>query len=216
MPKYILILMIFALTPKLSAIQQHGIGESGSSPKSTLDPDELAVMAVVLDAVYPKEAKGWVLLSARTATFECNPPANTGLNIGGCSGMRTPNQSPEEYLSLVRKAIPSVSDELADDLISKSQRSAVLSRIFDVPIRQCLYAPGEAFDSGFSGNPEFAAYFSRVAFDAQHYKAFLYLGMVNWSDQSKSMGQYLYLEKNSASWAIKSHAKIWDFGKGAF
>ena len=52
------------------------------------DSDEIAVMTVVLDAAHAFASPGWVLVSARTATFECSPPADIGINIGGCSGMR--------------------------------------------------------------------------------------------------------------------------------
>jgi hypothetical protein len=37
----------------------------------------------------------------------------------------------------------------------------------------------------------------------------MYLATMNWTDRSKSMGQYLYLEKENARWVIKGHAQVW-------
>jgi hypothetical protein len=173
------------------------------------DADEIAVMASVLEAAYAHAAPGWVMVGARTATFDCNPSANIGVDVGGCSGMRVSTETVEERLGAVRQGIPEVSAKLVADLLRKSQHSVELSRPLPVRVKQVLWAPGAAADFNTSGNPTFAAYFSRVGFDAPRAKALIYLGTMNWTDRSKSIGQSLYLEKQKGSWVIKAHAKVW-------
>ncbi len=80
-----------------------------------------------------------------------------------------------------------------------------------IPVKQVMYAPGTKTDLKYDGAPSFAAYFSRVGFDFARAKALIYLGTINWTDRSKSMGQYLYLEKQEGTWTIKDHAKVWAF-----
>jgi hypothetical protein len=202
---FLLFVMLLASTGVRPAVAQAPSPSAGEP-----DSDEIAVMAVILDAAYAHAAQGWVLVGARTATFECNPPANIGMDIGGCSGMRDATESPEERLATVRVEIPDVSTEIAADLLRKSRGSVVLSRVIPVPIQQVVWAPGIAVDFKFSGNPTFAAYFSRVGFDSGRAKALIYLGTMNWTDRSKSLGQYLYLEKQMGAWVIKTHVKVWD------
>jgi hypothetical protein len=182
---------------------------SAQIPTPSPDADEIVVMATALEAAYVGAAPGWVMVGARTATFECNPSANIGVDVEGCSGMRVSTEDPEERLRAVRETLPEVSAELVADLLRKSQRSVVLSRSLPTQVKQVLWAPGIAADFTSQGNPTFAAYFSRVGFDGSRTKALMYLGTMNWTDRSKSMGQYLYLEKRQGHWEIKSHAKVW-------
>lgn len=200
----------------LTAMAPPAVDSAQPSPSSAQEPEaeEYEVMAAVLSAAYSPNSTGWVMLAARTATFECNPSAPIGFDNGGCSGMRDESMSPEEVLVAVREAIPGVSAELAADLLGKSHRSVTLSRTLGVPIPQALYAPDRPSEKKYGGSPAFAAYFSRVGFDTRRLKALVYLGTVNWTDQAKSVGQYLYLEKHDRIWAVKDHLKIWDFGVG--
>lgn len=187
------------------------IGQAQSKPASKLDPDEIAVMAVVLEYTYAHATPGWVMVAKHTATFKCNPASDIGLDVGGCNGMRDANETAEERLAKVSKKIPGVSTDMADSLIRKSQESSILPGPLPVPVRQVLYAPGSKSDIKFGGEPTFAAYFSRVGFDSLRSKALIYLGTVNWAIRSKSIGQYLYLEKHDGVWTIKDHAKVWAF-----
>jgi hypothetical protein len=43
-----------------------------SVAKEMPDAEEIAVMAAALEAAYAHATPGWVLVGARTATFECN------------------------------------------------------------------------------------------------------------------------------------------------
>lgn len=185
------------------------IAQASPESASKLDSDEIAVMAVVLDAAYALASPGWVMLASRTATFKCNPPSNIGLDVGGCNGMRDASETAEERLALVRKEMPVVSAELATDLIRKSRESSILSGPLPIPVQQVMYAPDSKTDLKFYGTPAFVAYFSRVGLDSERVKALIYVGTINWTDRSKSMGQYLYLEKLKGVWTIKDHTKVW-------
>ncbi len=186
------------------------VNQTTSTSAGQPDSDEIAVMAAVLDDVYARVAVGWVLVCARTATFECNPPAMTGVDVGGCSGMRGAAESPEQRLAMVRRRIPEVSAEIATDLLRKSRGSVVLPDALPVPVQQILWAPGMTTDFKFKEDPAFAACFSRVGFDSARAKALIYLTMMNWTDRSKSFGQYSYLEKQKGAWVIRENVKVWE------
>jgi len=185
-------------------------GQAPSTPASELDSDEIAVMAVVLDAAYAHATPGWVMVATRTATFKCNPPSNIGLDVGGCDGMRDVTETAEERLAKVRKEIPGVPTDSVADLIRKSQESTILPGPLPVPVKQVMHSPDKRTDWKFGRNPSFAAYFSRVGFDSVRARALIYLGTISWTDQSKSMGQYLYLEKQEGAWTIKDHVRVWE------
>ena len=182
--------VLFAFTTP-SQTAAHTSGASQGEP----DADEIAVMAVILDAAYAHATPGWVWIIGRTATFECNSSANVIISIGGCSGMRLSAETPDERLAWVRERMPQVSPEVTSDLLKKSQQSMPLSRPLPAPVRQTVWIPGMKQDFGSDGNPTFAAYFSRVGFDPTRTSGLVYLGTMSWTDQSKSVGQYLYLEK---------------------
>lgn len=217
--RYRPVITVALLTFSAAALPTARVVAQGCTPgQDVADADEIAVMGTVLEAAYAHAAQGWVGVGARTATFECNPSANIGIDVGGCSGMRVSTETPEQRLRAVRNAMPEVPAELAADLLEKSQCSALLSRLLPAHVQQDLWAP-EDIAAEFKaqgnptfkaqGNPTFAAYFSRPGFDGRRTKALIYLATMNWTDRSKSMGQYLYLEKEDENWVVKGHAQVW-------
>jgi hypothetical protein len=180
-------------------------------PANKLDVDESAVFAVVLETAYEPIARGWVMVGARTATFECNPPADIGFDVGGCTGMRLASETAEQRLASVSTDIPDVSSEMIADLISKNRRSTTLEVPLTKKVPQAVWAPGMPTDFAFKGDPVFAAYLSRVGFDKNRTKALVYLGTVNWSDSTKSVGQYVFLVKRGARWVVTAHSQVWKF-----
>ncbi len=172
--------------------------------------DEIAVMAAVVQAAYDHATPGWVLIGARTATFECNPPADIGIDVGGCSGMRVASETPKSRLATVRAEISELTDDLVADVFRKNTHSTILERPLPIKVPQILWAPGLAFTPEQpEGNPTFAAYLSRPGLDHAGTRALIYLGTMNWTDRSKSMGQYVYLEKVGSAWVVKAHAQVW-------
>lgn len=175
-----------------------------------LSSEEIAVMAATVQAAYDYATPGWVLIGARTTTFECNPPANIGIDVGGCSGMRVASETPEARLAAVQAEISDVSSSLVADLLKKNQQSAILKHPFPIEIKQTLWAPGLVFTQEKpKENPTFAVYLSRPGFDHEKTRALIYLGTMNWTDRSKSMGQYVYLMKIGITWVVKAHAQVW-------
>lgn len=209
--KYINRLVILFIFP-LSACTASMLATNpeSSDHHTSLDTEEIKVMSIVLDAAYAHADPGWVLFTARTATFACSPPTDIGIDIGGCNGMRDASETPEERLEKVRKEIPNISSDLISDIIAKNRESSSISEPLPIHIKQVLYDPHIKADLKFGGNPTFAVYFSRAGFDSTRTKALVYIGTMNWTDRSKSLGQYLYLEKQDGNWVIRSHAKVWE------
>jgi hypothetical protein len=174
-----------------------------------LESEEITVLASVLEAAYAPFGKGWVMVGGRTTTFACNPPAQTGLDVGGCSGMRVADETAEHRLAAVRAELPAVSAEMAANLVQKSSLSVVLPERLPTEIPQVMWAPGLKTELKFQGNPVFAAYMSRVGFDHERSKGLVYLGTMNWTDRSKSMGQYLLVSRQRTKWVVTDHAKVW-------
>lgn len=183
--------------------------QTAQTTAQVLDAEELRVLAAVVDAAYAPIGHGWVLVGARTTTFECHPPADTGLDVGGCSGMRVSAETPDERLATVRSQLSLVTSEMTTDLLLKSRVSALIAQSLATNVRHVLWAPGMKLDTAFTGNPAFAAYVSRVGFDSKREKAVVYLGTLNWTDQSKSMGQYLLLIKEDGAWRVTAGTSVW-------
>lgn len=201
------LLAAFAAAPAIRGIQ----GAALSQPSSNeLDSDEILVLTAVLEAAYTPIGRGWVLVAGRTTTYACNPPAKTGLDVDGCSGMRVSGETPDERLAAVRSVLPEISAEMGADLLKKSQVPAVLSQPLPTDVPQVVWAPGLKGDFKFSGDPAFAAYMSRVGFDRRREKALVYLGTLNWTDRGKSIGQYLLVTKQGNRWRVSGHTKVWD------
>jgi hypothetical protein len=173
-----------------------------------LDYEEVAAISAI-SAELARGDPGWFMVSAQSSTFQCNPPADTGFNIGGCSGMRTAGQDPKDVLSAVRAAIPAVTPDMASDLFRKSQKSARLPSKLPTELSHVINAPDAKLPPG---APSFAVYPSRVGFNETRDKALVYLGVVHWTNKFKSLGHYLYLEKVNGSWTEKGRYRVWDFG----
>lgn len=172
-----------------------------------LSPADYEVAAAVLRAEYPPESKKSVLVATQTATFDCNPPVDNGFAIGGCSGMRPADMSPEALMEGVRGAIPSITPELSKQLLQVGKASATLTHVLPISVPQFLYGKGVTEKP--SGQPEMAFYMSRAAIAKDGSHALIYVGTVSWRDQRKSLGRYFYLDKTDGDWAIKGQFVTW-------
>lgn len=175
-----------------------------------LSPADYEVAAAVLGAEYPPEGNKPVMVATQTATFDCNPPVDNGFAIGGCSGMRSADISPEAVIRNVRAAIPSIAPELSRQLLQVGKASATLAHKLPTSVPQFLYGKGVTEKP--SRQPEMAFYMSRPAIAKDGAHALIYVGTVSWRDQSKSLGRYFYLEKTDDQWAIKGQFVIWQLG----
>jgi hypothetical protein len=151
-----------------------------------------------------------VLVATQTVTFACNPPIDTGFALGGCSGMRSANVTPEALVAEIRSAMPAVTDELSKGLLREGRVSSTLTHALPVQVPQFLYGKGVTGKP--TGQPELAFYMSRPAISADSSRALIYVGVVSWRDQSQSMGRYVYLEKFAGQWAVKGEVVVWRLG----
>jgi hypothetical protein len=171
--------------------------------------EELRVYGALLESASTTAPKTWILVGAQTATFECDPPAPIGLDVGGCTGMRVAPETATERLNKVVRDLPQVTAEMRADLALKSQASQPLVGRIPTALTYVLASPQAPLPDTVDGNPEFALYVSRVGFSDDGTRALVYMGTMNWSDASKSMGQYVLLVKHEAEWRVTGHSLVW-------
>jgi hypothetical protein len=181
-----------------------------STRGTELSQVDYEVAASVLQAEYPAGSSKPVLVAAQTATFACNPPVDIGFALGGCSGMRSANVTAEALMAELRSAMPTVAEELFKGLLHEGRASSTLTHTLPVHVSQYLY--GNGITEKPTGQPEMAFYMSRPAISADGSRALIYVGVVSWRDQSRSMGRYVYLEKSGGQWAVREQVVIWRLG----
>ncbi len=123
--------------------------------------------------------------------------------------MRTLDQTPEEMLSRVRAAVPAVSQDLTADFLRKSQQSVPVTRTLPFSVKQFLVALTGTTQPPYPGNPDLGFFPSRVGLNAERNQALCYTGVINWADSSRSVGNFLYLEKVSSQWVVKGKLTVW-------
>lgn len=182
-----------------------------SSPvREDMDDEELRVIAAVVKQVHLPRSPKWFILADRTTTFDCDPPANTGLNIDGCSGMRTKDESPRDVLRRVALSIDGVTATLTSDLEKKAQKTVLIQKTLPLPTKQIIWGPESRTSIPKDlGIPDFAVYPSRVAFDKNLTRSLVYVGVVSWVDASRSYGEYVYLAKEQNRWIVKGRMRMW-------
>lgn len=175
-----------------------------------MEPEEYSVVASVVRARHLSKDPHWFLLSNQTTTFECNPPANTGLNINGSSGMRTQDQSPRDVFTELAGKLKNLTPELFLDLTTKSESSTTVDKTLPLEVKQIIWGPGSSSSLPKElGSPDFAIYHSRVGFNKDKTLALVYVAAINWKDSSKSFGEYVILKRNNTGWVILEKYKKW-------
>ncbi|GLQ93487.1 hypothetical protein [Dyella acidisoli] len=192
------------------ALPLHLLAAQESSKGTGLSQADYEVAATVLQAEYPAGSNKPVLVATQTATFDCNPPVDNGFAIGGCSGMRSADTTPEALVERLSSAMPSVTVELSKKMLHEGQVPSTLTHALPVNVPQFLYGKGVTEKP--ASQPEMAFYMSRPAIATDRGHALIYVGIVSWLDQSKSMGRYFYLEKSGGHWIIKGHVVTWQLG----
>lgn len=190
------------------------VGSDGPAATQSLEREELVVLAAAVQQLHIGGAARWFMVADHTISFACESAQTSGFSVSDCSGMRSRDQSPTEVLAWVRETIRPVTKELTDSLESRAARRVPVTQPLPLQVRQVIWGPtgGAAIPAGL-GSPDFALYPSRVGFNAGRDAALLYLGVVSWTDSSKSFGEYVYLVKVGQQWAIKGRAKVWQLGQ---
>jgi hypothetical protein len=191
-------------------------GDDSPGPTQSLEDEELLVLAAAVQQLHIGGSPHWFLLADHTVSFRCESAATTGFSVGDCSGMRSHDQNPAEILGWVRETIRPVTKALTDSLAMRAAASVPVNRPLPLETRQVIWGPTRGVGPGSIpdglGSPDFALYPSRVGFNAGRDAALLYLGVVNWSDSSKSFGEYVYLVKANTRWDVNGRARVWQLG----
>lgn len=184
--------------------------DSLKSNITLMDFEEYSIIATVVKDSYLQKDTKWFILSNMTTTFECDPPANTGLNINGSSGMRTQDQSPQDVYNELASVLTGLTPELFLDLMSKSEASSTINKELPITIKQVIWGPSSSTKTlKEDGNPDFAIYHSRVGFNKDRSLALVYVASVNWKDRSKSYGGYAILKFENSIWKILAKYRKW-------
>ena len=186
----------------------HLVAKAGQSKASTTAAQDSDVMAAMIEAAYEPFKSGWVLLDAHAATFACRPTTRRIIDVGGCSGMLGDGETPEQRLDAVKRDVPQVTREILSDLLAKGAQATDTPPL-STSVPHAMWAPGLDFPSTVRGNPVFAATLSRPGFDARREHALVYIATMNWTDRSKSMGQYVFLERPAGKWVPTGHSLVW-------
>jgi len=175
-----------------------------------MDSVEYSVVAAVVKADHLPKHPRWFMLSNRTTTFECDPPANTGFSFVGCSGMRTQDQSPQDVYNMLAGSLHSLTTEVFLDLMSKSETSTVVDKTLPLNVKQIIWGPTSTSSVPKElGAPDFAVYHSRVGFNKEKTLALVYVAAANWTDSSKTYGEYVMLGWQEGGWTILERYKMW-------
>ena len=124
--------------------------------------------------------------------------------------MRVAPETAAERLGTVANDLPQASKEMLAEIRHQNQASHEIVGPIPTTRTYVLWSPkSSGFPDTVKGNPELALYFSRVAFSADGSKALVYMGTMNWTDNTKSMGQYVLLRIEGAEWRIAGHSLVW-------
>jgi hypothetical protein len=179
-------------------------------PPASLTEEELTVIAVAVAQIYSTKTTKWFYISNLTTTFECDPPAKTGLDINGSGGMRTKTQNPKDVFKELTSKLKGLTPELFTDFYAKTQSSTVVDKALPINIKQAIWGPTSKTSLPNEwGTPDFAIYHSRVGFNDKKTKALVYVASTSWVDLSKSGGEYVFLTLINSKWVVSSHYKKW-------
>ncbi|HAM50435.1 MAG TPA: hypothetical protein DCP92_06960 [Nitrospiraceae bacterium] len=191
----------------------HSVVAEQQSTGLILQNEEYEVWAAVVEQVHLPKVPRWFMVCDRTVTFECSSAKSTGFEIAGCSGMRTINETEDDRLRWVKSKIPEITDDVVLDLQKKSRSIAKITKTLPLAVKQVLWGPSSNIQfPKDSGNPDFAAYPSRVGFDKGQTHALVYMGVASWLDVNRSFGEYLYLSRENNRWLVKNRARVWSMG----
>ncbi|MGO9480698.1 MAG: hypothetical protein ACLP05_02795 [Candidatus Kryptoniota bacterium] len=175
-----------------------------------MDSVEYSVVAAVVKADHLPKHVRWFMLSNQTTTFECDPAANTGLSVVGCSGMRAPGQTPQDVYNMLAGTFDALTPEIFLDLMSKAETSTLVDKTLPLKVRQVIWGPTSASNVPKDlGSPDFAIYNSRVGFNSTKTLALVYVAATNWTDSSKTYGEYVMLSRQKDGWGILGRYKMW-------
>ncbi len=191
----------------------HSVVAEQPSTDSIMQDKEYEVWAAVVEQIHLPKVPRWFMVCDSTVTLECSSAKSTGFELGGCSGMRSINETEDDRLQWVKSKIPEITDDVISDLKKKSRNIAKVIKTLPLAVKQVVWGPTSNIQfPKDSGNPDFAVYPSRVGFDKSQTHALVYIGVASWIDVSRSFGEYVYLLRENNKWLVKNRARVWSMG----
>ena len=206
--RFIVPFLLAMLTWPMSSTSQ----EEPKEPR--VGTDEYAVYAALIDQLLLHGKTGRLLLGDRTLSFECDGEKGSAINVGGCSGMRTKEQTPRQALDQVRRSLLRIHSSTLEDFERKNQKGLPLENRFPLKVDYVLY--GERHPEGPEkdwGTPDFAVYLSRVGFNQDQTEALVYVAAVSWTNAQLSGGDYVLLDNKQAKWKVREKRRVWQLGQ---
>jgi hypothetical protein len=172
-----------------------------------LSDDEYAVYAAMLDTFHSARKSSHPVVADRTATFQCHSKCN-GMEIGGCNGLRSEDETPAERLAIVKRDLPQLNRDSSEDFAKKNQACSNVAKKIPTRMKYLLSLhEGDYLPDGWDSPDYF--FFSRVGFDAGHTQALVVVGFFSGTDARDSKGKYFLLSKQSGKWMVQGSSFVW-------
>ena len=197
---------IFQIAALLSSLAALPATATGQRPER----EEYAVIAAILVQVFA-QGDSWVVISAPTASFDCESKTLT-VTVRECgAGMRDKQESLETVRADLRNHIPTASSVTIDDLMSKARTGASITE--PIPTKRAYSMDDHAtYSPERIGTPDYLLYFSRVGFNRDRTRALAYVAAATWVHGGLKGGRYVHLVRARHGWRIESTWLVWDMG----
>lgn len=188
----------------------------------TLEADEYAVYAAAISGLFDqgefKDRK--ILIENRTVSFECGENSCNTLDVGnGCSGMREPQQDPDQVLAGFRQSMTLLEAKAWDDFKRNNEHCSPLHNNFamqhdylwmDDSTRQAMIGKRPASELPEGQQAGWAqpdrVFLSRPGFNADRTQALVYLGVA--CHAQCSWFGYLLFGKVNGEWTPLGHYTV--------
>jgi hypothetical protein len=169
--------------------------------ETKLDADERAVLAIAVADRLGRDS-GTIMLEDHTATFLCSRSLPDVMQLDGCSGMRRENESPQDVIAKLKRALPGVSEAALADLLAKGDQRARIGEPLALPVQQVLRGYGESTPAT---HTDASVKVSRVGFDAERREAIAFVAV---RSKERSFTGYVRLERKPEGWAVTGRASL--------
>jgi hypothetical protein len=177
-----------------------------SEPK--ISPDEYQVFAAVLDFFQNAHIAAHPVIANRTSSFECGTTCN-GMSMGGCNGLQSNGESPQERLQIVRRDLPKIQPATVSEFIAKNKQCASIDA--KLPTRHQYFKFGLSHADPIPSGWEHADFFylSRVGFNPEHTQALVHVSFMSGTNGNDSGGKYLLFTKTNGQWKRDGSSAVW-------
>lgn len=218
----LLLLYVFAAAQQPATPQTPPVPTAPSAPAAAGAPtaqDTYAVYAAAINGLF--DDKGFkyrkLLIDNKTVSFECGAKSCNSLDVGnGCSGMREPQQSPDQVVRQFNQTMASLTTSTWDDFKQRNEHCSALKNEFPLQhqylwmedsTRQAMIGkrPASEFpeDEQAAWSESDKVFLSSPGFSADGTQAILYLGVV--CHEQCSWFGYVLFGKVNGEWTALGH-----------